>query len=175
MTSLPVHTVTYRYYPALVEPYTRQHTHSTRHLVLRFQHASKVFKLNSRNRLGHHYSFHLLRRAVLQHHLAVFHSFTHNAIAYPDMIGPLVERWVLGQRNRTLIVLYTLTALSLFISPSWHRNALSQIASWAASVSAIYSASVDDNATVRCFLLRQLIYPLFIMKAYPLVLRRVFI
>ena len=40
----------------------------------------------------------------------------------------------------------------------------SHVASFAAKVSAIYSASVDDNVTVICLLEHQLIGPLFSMN-----------
>ena len=39
--------------------------------------------------------------------------------------------------------------------------------SLAAKVSAIYSASVDESATVCCLLEHQLIGPLFNIKTYP--------
>ena len=57
-------------------------------------------------------------------------------------------------------------------SPSSRMKALSHTASWVASDSAMYSASVDERATVRCFLLSQLMQPPLSTNTYPLVLRR---
>ncbi len=51
----------------------------------------------------------------------------------------------------------------------------SQVASLAANVSAIYSASVEEGATVDCLLGHQLIGPLFSMKMKPDVDFRLFL
>ena len=50
------------------------------------------------------------------------------------------------------------------INPSSVISKRSHVASFAAKVSAIYSASVDDNVTVICLLEHQLIGPLFSMN-----------
>lgn len=51
--------------------------------------------------------------------------------------------------------------------PSSVSRSLSQVVSFAARVRAIYSALVDDNATVDCFLEHQLTDPLFSIKMRP--------
>jgi topoisomerase IA-like protein len=53
------------------------------------------------------------------------------------------------------------------LNPKSSNNRRNQIVSFAASEIAIYSASVDDNDTVVCFLLAQLTAPRPILKTYP--------
>ena len=126
---------------------------------------SKYAKLRCGNRFGHYVRLHVLRRAVFQHNLTVFNFLTHEVVANVDVLGALVKFRVLGQRNGTLIVLVDLDRLIALYKTELAQNALSQIASWTAFVNAMYSASVDDSATVRCFLLLQLMHPPFNMKA----------
>src|SRR3954467_2503695 len=61
---------------------------------------------------------------------------------------------------------------SLLWKPSSLRNVRSQMASFVACVRAIYSASVDDSATVAWHLLLQLTTPPETRKIYPDVERR---
>ena len=62
-------------------------------------------------------------------------------------------------------------SLSIVINPSSIISKRSHVASFAAKVSAIYSASIDDNATVVCVDLRSSLSPAQSESEYPCIVR----
>ena len=82
-----------------------------------------------------------------------------------DVLGPLVVLRILRQCNRALIIFKNLDSGFRRYLAQLTQKRLEPYCFCVASDNAMYSATVDDSATVRCFLLFQLLHPPLIIKA----------
>ena len=97
---------------------------------------------------------------------ALSYVFSNEMIFDIDVFGPSMKLWILGHANCSLII-SRITIGPGGLQSSSLRSCWSQIASWVALASAMYSASAVERATHDCFLLLQLMAALLIRKTYP--------